>query len=67
MSAIISQDLPALLEQLDIPFNREQFADYLNVDRTALSKELSNMQSEGLIEFKKNHFKLLELDHEELT
>lgn len=45
----------------------EQFADYLNVDRTALSKELSNMQSEGLIEFKKNHFKLLELDHEELT
>ena len=53
--------------EFDIPFNREQFADYLNVDRTALSKELSNMQSEGLIEFKKNHFKLLELDHEELT
>ena len=53
--------------EFDIPFNREQFADYLNVDRTALSKELSNMQSEGLIEFKKHHFKLLELDHEELT
>ena len=29
--------------EFDIPFNREQFADYLNVDRTALSKELSNM------------------------
>ena len=53
--------------EFDIPFNREQFADYLNVDRSALSKELSSMQSEGLIEYKKNHFKLLELDHKELT
>lgn len=41
-----------------IPFNRQQLADYLAVDRSALSNELSKMQSEGLIEFKKNSFSL---------
>lgn len=42
-----------------IPFNREELADYLSVDRSALSKELGKMEREGLIEFRKNHFKLL--------
>lgn len=41
-----------------IPFNRQQMADYLNLDRSALSKELGKMKSEGLIEFRKNHFVL---------
>lgn len=41
-----------------IPFNRQELADYLNVDRSALSNELSKMQSEGLLEFYKNSFKL---------
>lgn len=53
--------------EFDIPFNREQFADFLNTDRSALSKELSRMQKEGLIEFHKNHFKLLELEHTEIN
>ena len=39
-----------------IPFDRQQLADYLNVERTALSKELRKMQEDGLIEFHKNHF-----------
>ena len=39
-----------------IPFDRQQMADYLNVDRTALSKELGKMKEEGLIDFNKNHF-----------
>ncbi len=42
-----------------IPFNRYQMADYLGVDRSALSKELSAMRDEGLIEFRKNQFRLL--------
>lgn len=42
--------------EFDIPFDRQQLADYLNVDRTALSKELGRMQKEGLIRFRKNHF-----------
>lgn len=40
----------------EIPFNREQLADYLSVDRSALSSELSRMKSDGLISFKKNKF-----------
>ena len=41
-----------------IPFNRQQLADYLSVDRSALSNELGNMQREGLIAFHKNSFEL---------
>lgn len=40
----------------DIPYNRQQLADYLNTDRSALSGELSKMQKEGLIRYHKNHF-----------
>ena len=40
----------------DIPFDRQQLADYLNVERTALSKELGKMQTEGIIKTRKNHF-----------
>ena len=48
--------------EFDIPFNRQQLADYLNVERTALSKELSKMQKDGILITKKNHFKLLTSD-----
>lgn len=41
-----------------IPFNRQQLADYLSVDRSALSAELSKMQKEGLLTAAKNHFVL---------
>ena len=41
-----------------IPFSRQQLADYLGVDRSALSNELSKMQKEGLIRFRKNEFHL---------
>lgn len=43
----------------DIHFNRQDLADYLNVDRSAMSFELSKLQKEGLIEYSKNHFELL--------
>ncbi len=41
-----------------IPFNRQQLADYLAVERSALSAELSRMQNENLIEYHKNKFTL---------
>ncbi|MEY8338254.1 Crp/Fnr family transcriptional regulator [Lachnospiraceae bacterium 62-35] len=40
------------------PFNRQQLADYLNLDRSALSKELGKMKNDGLIEYNKNAFHL---------
>ncbi len=45
--------------EFDIPFDRQQLADYLNVDRTALSKELGRMKNEGLIDFSRSHFCIL--------
>lgn len=42
-----------------IPFNRQQLADFLSVDRSAMSNELCKMRDEGLLEFEKSHFKLL--------
>ncbi len=44
---------------ITIPFNRQQLADFLSVDRSAMSNELCKMRDEGLIEFQKNRFKLL--------
>ncbi len=43
-----------------IPFNRQALADYLSLDRSALSKELGKMRDEGLIEVEKNTFTLLD-------
>ena len=40
----------------DIPYNRQQLADYLSVDRSALCNELSKMQRDGLLRCRKNHF-----------
>ena len=42
-----------------IPFNRQQLADFLSVDRSAMSNELCKMRDEGMLEFYKNNFKLL--------
>ena len=45
--------------KFSIPFNRQQLADFLSVDRSAMSNELCKMRDEGLIEFEKNRFVLL--------
>lgn len=42
-----------------VPFDRQQLADYLNLDRSALSRELGKMRRDGLIDFHKNTFKLM--------
>lgn len=43
----------------DIPFDRQQLADFLCVERAAMSAELSKLQKEGLLITKRNHFELL--------
>lgn len=42
-----------------IPFNRQQLADFLSVDRSAMSNELCKMRDDGLLTFEKNRFTLL--------
>ena len=41
-----------------IPYNRQQLADYLNVDRSSMCNELSKMQRDGIIEYDKNRISL---------
>ena len=43
-----------------IPYSRQQLADYLCVDRSALSHEMSRLRDEGLIQYRKNEFTLHE-------
>ncbi|MCM1257002.1 MAG: Crp/Fnr family transcriptional regulator [Roseburia sp.] len=43
-----------------IPFNRQQLADFLSVDRSAMSNELCKMRDEGILSFHKNEFTLYE-------
>lgn len=45
--------------KLVLPFDRQQLADFLAVDRSAMSSELSKMQAAGLIRYQKNNFELL--------
>lgn len=45
--------------EFSIPFNRQQLADFLSVDRSAMSNELCKMRDEGLLEFERSAFKLL--------
>ena len=45
--------------QFEIPFNRQQLADYLNVDRSAMSNELGKMQKDRMIEVDRKHFRIL--------
>ena len=44
--------------EFEIPFSRQQLADYLAVERSGLSLELGKMRSDGLLDFHKNHFVL---------
>jgi len=43
-----------------IPYSRQQLADYLSVERSALSHELSKMRKNGMIRYQKNYFELLD-------
>lgn len=46
----------------EIPYNRQELADYLGVERSALSKELSELQKSGNINYHKNHFEIKNIE-----
>lgn len=48
--------------QFDIPFDRQGLADFLCVERSAMCAELGKMKREGIIDFNKNHFIILNSD-----
>lgn len=52
--------------EFTIPFGRQELADYLCVERSAMSAVLSRLRDEGVLETHRNHFRLLRLPEEEL-
>ena len=46
-------------KKFTVPYNREEMAQYLNVNQSALSKELRKMSEDGVIRFWRNEFELL--------
>ena len=58
MSYLSDEAIRQKNKTFDIPFNRQQLADFLSVDRSAMSNELCKMRDEGLLLFQKNHFTL---------
>ena len=58
LSYLSTQAIHAGSDSFSIPFDRQQLADYLGVDRSALSAELGRMRRDGLLDFKKNRFRL---------
>jgi len=58
LSYLSEQSIQAQSSAFTIPFNRQQLADFLSVDRSAMSYELCKMRDEGMLAFQKNHFVL---------
>ncbi|MGL4392926.1 MAG: Crp/Fnr family transcriptional regulator [Fusobacteriaceae bacterium] len=59
ISYLETQAIKSGAKNFVIPFSRQELADFLNVDRSALSRELSKLKSEGLINFEGEKFSLI--------
>ena len=66
LSYLSAQALRSGGAEFDIPMDRQQLADYLAVDRSAMSAALGKLRDEGVLEFRKNHFRLLEPGEQDL-
>lgn len=58
LSYLSSESIKQGKLSFDIPYDRQQLADYLSVERAAMSVELSKLQKDGLLKTKRNHFEL---------
>lgn len=58
LSYLTDQEVENGKSEFTIPFSRQELANYLNVERSALSNELSKMQKDGLLSYHKNQFTL---------
>ena len=59
LSYLTSQAEKSESNSFRIPFDRQELADYLEVDRSGLSAEISKLRSEGILKSNKNYFELL--------
>jgi CRP-like cAMP-binding protein len=58
-SYLLNESLERKSNMFQVVLNRTELADYLNVSRTSMSRELARMKEEGLIDFYGNSFKLI--------
>lgn len=58
LSYLSSEAVKQGKHSFDIPYDRQQLADYLCVERAAMSVELSKLQKDGILKTKRNHFEL---------
>jgi CRP-like cAMP-binding protein len=58
-NGIILFDMITARSDFDVPFDRQELADYLEVDRSGLSAEIGKLRAEGILESHKKQFKLL--------
>jgi len=65
LSYLSAQALRAGSAEFDIPLDRQQLADFLGVERSAMSAALGKLRDEGILKFRKNHFHLLLREEEE--
>ena len=59
MSYLLAQAQIRQASQFTIPFDRQELADYLGVDRSGLSVEISKLKAEGVIDCHRSTFKIL--------
>lgn len=59
LSYLSSEAQKAKSSSFSIPYSRQELADYLSVDRSAMSAELGRLRDEGILSFRKNWFDLL--------
>lgn len=52
--------------EFDIPYNRQELADFLEVERSAMSAEISRMKKDGILQTRKNHFVLFSADGKQI-
>lgn len=56
LSYLSAESLRQKSSEFSIPFNRQQLADYLSVERSAMSAILCSLRDQGILEFNKNKF-----------
>ena len=59
MTYLLNQAKLLHSNEFTIPYDRQELADYLEVDRSGLSAEISKLRREGVLESEKNRFRLL--------
>ena len=64
LSYLSAQALRAGSSEFDIPLDRQQLADFLGVERSAMSATLGRLRDEGVLEVRKNHFHLLQREED---